>query len=92
VKNVRCVHSSIGDPQDSARVVLVVRDTTIAHPSVGHDRIQTRVGHRQTTAARRRLSAAADEGIDSRVPPVLLLNLGIPACRVNPPSRVISIA
>jgi len=66
----------VGDPQNAARVILVVRNATIAHAAVGNDRVQPRVGHGKTIAASRRLTAT-DEGIDSSVATVLLFDLAI---------------
>lgn len=70
--------SCVGDPQDTTRVILIVCDTAITEPAVGHDGVKARVGHGNATAGRRWLGAV-DEGIDGGIAAMFLLDFGIPS-------------
>lgn len=63
----------IGHLEDSSRVILIVRDRSVAHPSLHHRRVQPRVRHR------RRAAFFADESADVGVATVLLLDGASPS-------------
>jgi hypothetical protein len=65
-------------PQNTTRVVLIVCNTAITEPAVGHDGVEARVGHGNATTGRRRLGAV-DEGIDGGIAAMFLLNFSIPS-------------
>lgn len=70
--------SCVGDPQDAARVIFIIRNTAVTKPAVGHDGVETGVGHGNATAGGRRLGAV-NEGIDGGIPAMLLFDFGIPS-------------
>lgn len=74
---VKGIWSSIGDPKNLPRVILVVGNAAIADTPLCHDRVETRIGDGISTAAAGRLRAV-DEGVDSSVAAVFLLNLTVP--------------
>lgn len=68
------VDLSVGDLEDSPRIVLIVCNAAITHSSLSHDSwVQTHIGEGTSTTATRVL-ASTDEAADSGLSSVFLLD------------------
>lgn len=77
VRRHREKFSCVGDPEDPARVVLVVCDAAVAHTPLSHDGVHARISHGHAAAAS--WLVAMNERVDRSVTAVFFLNFAVAA-------------